>query len=96
MGLILERITVSKSFEGTYADLVVDMLATELKSTKNVFVEKTLNNKRLVIPDIHPFDVIRDASTQSVSETNMSPTFVFYETRNGYHFRTLESLFARA
>ena len=22
----------------------------------------------------------------------MSPTFVFYETRNGYHFRTLESL----
>jgi hypothetical protein len=87
-----QRITVSKSFEGTYADLVVDMLTTELKSTKNIFVEKTLNSKRLVIPDIHPFDVIRQASTQSVSETNFSPTFVFYETRNGYHFRTLESL----
>ena len=87
-----ERISVSKSFEGTYADLVVDMLSTELKSTKNIFVEKTLNSKRIVIPDIHPFDVIRHASTQSVSETNFSPTFVFYETRNGYHFRTLESL----
>ena len=87
-----ERITVSKSFEGTYADLVVDMLSSELKSTKNVFVEKTLNSKRLIIPNIHPFDVIRRASTQSVSETNFSPTFVFYETRSGYHFRTLESL----
>ena len=43
-------------------------------------------------PILHPFDVIRHASTQSVSETNFSPTFVFYETRNGYHFRTLESL----
>jgi len=87
-----ERITVSKSFDGTYADLVVDMLSSELKSTKNVFVEKTLNSKRVVIPDIHPFDVIRHATTQSVSETNSSPTFVFYETRNGYHFRSLESL----
>ena len=87
-----QRITVSKSFDGTYADLVVNMLSTELKSTKNVFVEKTLNSKRLVIPDIHPFDVIRQASTQSVSETNLSPTFVFYETRTGYHFRSLESL----
>ena len=87
-----QRITVSKSFDGTFADLVVNMLATELKSTKNVFVEETLNSKRLVIPDIHPFDVIRQASTQSISATNLSPTFVFYETRSGYHFRSLESL----
>jgi len=87
-----ERITVSKSFDGTYAGLVVNMLSTELKSTKNVFVEPTLNNKRLIIPDIHPFDVIRQATTQSISATNLSPTFVFYETRSGYHFRSLESL----
>ena len=87
-----ERITVSKSFDGTYDNLVVDMLKTELKSTKNIFVENTLNSKRLIIPDIHPFDVIRQASTQSVSETNSSPTFLFYETRSGYHFRSLESL----
>ena len=58
-------------------------------------LEETINSKRIVIPDIKPFDVIRHAMTQSISKENESASFVFYETKSGYHFRSLESLYAK-
>ena len=58
-------------------------------------LEETINSKRIVIPDIKPFDVIRNAMVQSISKQNEFASFVFYETKSGYHFRSLESLYAK-
>ena len=90
-----ERMTVSKSFDGSFSDLVGDMFVSELKSTKRIMLEETINSKRIVIPDIKPFDVIRNAMVQSISKQNEFASFLFYETKSGYHFRSLESLYAK-
>ena len=90
-----ERMTVSKSFDGSFSDLVEDIFVSELKSTKILNIEETINSKRTVIPNIKPFDVIRHAMTQSISKENESASFLFYETKSGYNFRSLESLYAK-
>tara|TARA_Y100000310_G_scaffold131945_1_gene131064 strand:+ start:85 stop:1452 length:1368 start_codon:yes stop_codon:yes gene_type:complete len=90
-----ERMTVSKSFDGSFSDLVEDIFVSELKSTKTINIEETINSKRIVIPDIKPFDVIRNAMTQSISKENESSSFLFYETKSGYNFRSLESLYVK-
>jgi len=87
--------TVSKSFDGSFSDLVEDIFVSELKSTKILNIEETINSKRTVIPNIKPFDVIRHAMTQSISKENESASFLFYETKSGYNFRSLESLYAK-
>jgi len=90
-----ERMTISKSFDGSFSDLVENIFVSELKSTKNINIEKTINNKRIIIPNSKPFDVIRDAMLQSISKDNESASFLFFETKSGYHFRSLESLFMK-
>jgi len=44
-------------------------------------------------PDTHPFDIIDIAKKEAVSTQHDSPTYLFYETIHGYHFRSLESLY---
>ena len=91
-----QRTRVNESLNGTYSDIVEDMLK-RVNCQKQIFVEPTNGVKRIVAPNISPFDVISMAlkqSTSSLSE-NLSPSYMFFETFKGYHFRTLASMYAQ-
>jgi len=91
-----QRTRVNESLNGTYSDIVEDML-NRVNCQKQVFIEPTNGVKRIVAPNISPFDVISMALKQSTSSLNdnASPSYMFYETFKGYNFRTLASMYAQ-
>ena len=91
-----QRTRVNESLSGTYSHIVEDML-NRVNCQKQIFIEPTNGVKRIVAPNIAPFQVISLALKQSTSSLsdNLSPSYMFYETFKGYHFRTLSSMYSQ-
>ena len=89
-----QRKTVSKTFKGTYSSIVESILRGELQSTKRLFIEPSRGLKQVLATDEHPFDLIEMAKAQALSVEMGAPSYLFYETMWGFHFRSLESLYA--
>ena len=89
------RIRISEAFEGTYEDAVQKIFKSEklLNSKKPLFVEKTRLNQKVVVPNLRPFDTINMFAKKSLSSVSNSASFYFYETTQGFHFRSLDSMF---
>ena len=88
-----QRTRISKVLKGKPSDMVEDILRIDMGVTKRLFVEETSNSYKFVAPNMHPFSLINMISRRSNSANhNDSPTFMFYETTKGYHFRSLDNL----
>ena len=88
------RTKVSRSLKGSYSDIVKIMLG-EVECKKKMYIEPTAGVKRIVAPNIRPFDVIKMAMKQSISKFYTKSNYLFFETLKGYHFRSLQSLYAQ-
>ena len=91
-----QRTKITSSLTGTYSDIVKQMLD-KVNCQKKIFLEPTIGVKRIVAPNIRPFDVIKMAlkSASSAISDNFSSSYLFFETFEGYNFRTLASLYAQ-
>jgi len=86
---------VSQSYSGVPSTIVEKILRDEnyLRSKKTFYYEPTANNAKMVFPNIRPFKCIKHLSNISNSSlNNSSPSYLFYETTKGYHFRTFDSM----
>ena len=86
---------VSQSYSGQPSQIVEKILRDEnyLKSKKTFYFEPTSNNAKIVFPNIRPFRCIKHLSDISNSQlNNSSPSYLFYETTKGFHFRTFDSM----
>ncbi len=86
---------ISQSYSGQPSQIVEKILRDEsyLKSKKTFYYEPTANNVKVVFPNKRPFNCIRHLSNISNSQiNNASPSYLFYETTKGYHFRTFDSI----
>tara|TARA_R100001377_G_C3186083_1_gene108619 strand:+ start:132 stop:1580 length:1449 start_codon:yes stop_codon:yes gene_type:complete len=93
-----QRTKISRSLRGSYSDIVKKILTEDLDCKKDIYIEPTSGNKKIVAPNMRPFDVIKMASKESTSKLISYPTvpnYIFYETLKGYHFRSLGSLYAQ-
>ena len=88
------RTKVSRSLKGSYSDIVKIMLS-EVNCKKKKYIEPTSGSKSIVAPNIRPFDVIKMAMNQSISLFTSKSNYLFFETLRGYHFRSLQSLYAQ-
>ena len=91
-----QRTKVTGSLSGTYSDIVQQMMS-RVNCQKRIYVEPTRGVKRIVAPNIRPFEVVDMAlkSASSAINDNFSPSYLFFETFKGYHFRSLASLYAQ-
>jgi hypothetical protein len=91
-----QRTKITGSLSGTYSNIVKQMLD-KVNCQKKIFLEPTRGVKRIVAPNIRPFDVIKMAlsSSSSAISDNFSPSYLFFETFEGYHFRSLASMYAQ-
>ena len=89
---------VSKAYEGPVELGVEDIFTNKryLNSTKQLYIEPTKYNTKIVIPNLKPFSAIRMFCARAVSKQYENAGFLFYETTDGYHFRSYESMFAMA
>ena len=91
-----QRVKVNSSLTGTHSDIVKQMMD-RVNCQKNIFLEPTKGVKRMVVPNLSPFSVIGmtlQSATSSIND-NFSPSYLFFETLKGYHYRTLASLYAQ-
>ena len=89
------RTRVSKSFEETTDQIVKSVLENSkyINTKKDIFLEPTLGIRKILSPNYHPFDLIRNLTRESMSAKNNSPHYLFFENIHGYHFRSLQSLY---
>lgn len=87
---------VSKAFAGPIENAVFELVKSEkyLDSRKRLIVEETSTNTKLVIPNMRPFAAINLLSKHAISKNYKNAGFLFFETTEGYHFRSVESLMA--
>ena len=90
------RTRIKESLTGTYSEIVEQMM-NKVNCKKRIYIEPTRGVKRIVVPNIPPFSVIEMALHNSTSTLNesFSPTYLFFETSKGYHYRSLASLYAQ-
>tara|TARA_B100000424_G_C22933470_1_gene496623 strand:+ start:995 stop:2368 length:1374 start_codon:yes stop_codon:yes gene_type:complete len=89
------RIRVSKSYTNTIDNIVQDILQNDntlISTKKNVFIDRTSGIRRMVVPNLRPYDIIKNLATEAVSDTGQ-PYFFFYETLRGLNFVSLETLY---
>ena len=94
-GLYNHRTRLSRSFKGSNSEIVEDILRNDeiIGTKKKIFIEPTSGSRKYIVPNIHPFQFIKNLARDSRSDTNGSPHYHFYETTKGFHFRTLQSLY---
>lgn len=94
-GLRNQTSRISQSYSGQPSEIVEKILRDEsyLKSKKELIVEPTANNVKVVFPNYKPFKCIRHLlNISNSSVANNSPSYLFYETAAGFNFRTFDGL----
>ena len=92
------RKRVSKAYYNAKAnigDIVFDLLAEDnkgIQTSKEVFIEETVGTRAMVLTNSNPFTVINKLSKEAVSKRG-SPHYVFFENKDGIHFKTLQELY---
>ena len=91
------RTRISKSYTNSIDKIVIDVLQNEryLNSKKELFIEGTTGVRKFVSPNSYPFTFMQKLATESISEKHKSPYFMFYENKDGFHFRSLDSLYSQ-
>jgi len=89
-----KRTRVNRTLKGTYSELAKTLLQNDLQCKKDLYIETSVGQKQIITPNAAPFSLISRWAQQAVSKEHGSPTFHFYENIKGYHFRSIESMFA--
>ena len=87
------RTRISRHLRGTFSDMVKTILRNDLKCKKDIWVEESAGIHQTVGTEISPLGLIDKIKKQTISKSLNSPTYLFFETLNGFHFRSLENLY---
>lgn len=95
--LLSEQIRIAKGYKERYIsnmilDIVYDYLETNEKKVN--IVEQTKGKYSFVVPNLRMFEAISWLSTyaQPSNESHVGADMIFYENRDGYNFRSLQSI----
>ena len=85
---------VNQSFQETYSGVAEKILQNYLKVPANNLggiYEPTTGLRRIVVPNLRPFDAIEWCAKRAVDKQN-SPNYVFFQNLVGYNFVSLSTL----
>jgi len=96
--VLSEQRKISKSYKGMLiSDIVSDVLENQLKVNNKKInkIEETTGMYDFVVPRMKPFETISWVSTYArpAATGTIGADMLFYETKEGYNFRSLQSLF---
>ena len=93
--VINQRTRVRRTLVGSYSDIVQTMVETDLDSDKKLYSEPSADKKKIISPNVKPFDVVSIAMKNAVSEKFNQSTYFFWESTSGFNFRTLGDMYAQ-
>jgi hypothetical protein len=99
-----EENRVSRTYEGKISETVNKIFTEHLKTKKPLFIEDTLNNLKIagrIDDEAMPFNVLNQLSAKSIPIVQSKKTegntagYFFYETSDGYHFKSVDKLLSQ-
>jgi hypothetical protein len=96
--LLSEQTKISKSYSGTKISSMVESILIDklkVKKTNIQKIEETTGVYDFVIPRLKPFEAISWLSTYArpKSTGTVGADMLFFETKNGFNYRSLQSMF---
>lgn len=83
---------VNRTYNGNIHDIVTSIIKEDLQTEKPINIDKTSGIEKGNITRMNPFTAIDFLRRRAVSNEYKSSSYVFYESRDGYVFTTLEKL----
>ena len=93
--VINQRTRVKRTLVGSYSNIVRTMIENDLDSDKELYSEPSADKKKIVSPNVKPFDVISIATKNAVSEKFNQSTYFFWESTSGFNFRSLGDMYSQ-
>jgi len=91
---------VIKSYKMLCSQMIQDVHKTYLRSGKPITLEDTMTPQKMLIQNENPYAAIKRIRSLSVSATNKSSSYVYFENRKNeqqaYNYVTIEKLFQGA
>lgn len=76
--------------------MIRQILTNKIKTTKPFITHKTSALDTINCANLRPFQAIDKIKRRSVSRGNKSSSFLFFENKHGYNFKSLEEMLAEA
>ena len=88
------RTRLSRSYTDTIDNIVESVLTdeTSINTIKNIYIEETSGIRKIIAPNINPYNFITNLATEALSKKYGSPHFFFFENTKGIHFKSIESM----
>ena len=86
---------VSKAFSGGIDQMVIDVCKNYLNTKKDILVEETKGNYKIVVPRIKPTQAIENFRKNARSKDYENSGFHFYENALGFQFKSYEGLYCK-
>lgn len=81
----------SQTFKGNCSELAKKIASDGLKTEKKLIIEDSINKTAFTAGYWNPIRCLNMLATNAVSK-NQSPSFLFYENRDGFNFNAIETL----
>jgi hypothetical protein len=99
--LLSEQLKLSKGFKGQQISDIIKTILTDknslnVRSQKIQYIEPTFGTYDFVIPRLKPFEAISWLSTYARPIGGQGSDMLFFETNDGYNFKSLQSMFIDA
>jgi hypothetical protein len=94
--MLSEQTKISKSYKGNKISDIVNNVLTEkmkVKSSKISIIEETTGIYDFIVPTMKPFETISWVSTYARPKSFPGADMLFFETKNGFNFRSIQSMF---
>ena len=96
--LLSEQYRISKSFKGTQISKIVETILTRYvkvgtPKTKPITIDDTYGVYDFILPNKKLFETINWLATYALPKNKIGADMLFYETREGYFFKSLQTLY---
>tara|TARA_Y100001938_G_scaffold48115_1_gene67044 strand:+ start:686 stop:1936 length:1251 start_codon:yes stop_codon:yes gene_type:complete len=88
---ISENTSISRSYKNLVISEIAKIVYKELNTKKEIEVEDTEFIHDLIIPSWSPFKALKWLTGRAISASHKGASFRFFETFDGYKFKSLES-----
>ena len=86
---------ISQAFSGGIDQMVIDVCKNYLNTKKDILVEETKGNYKIVVPRIKPTQAIENFRKNARSKDYENSGFHFYENALGFQFKSYEGLYCK-
>ena len=83
---------IEKTYNTTVDQIVLDVLANEVKTARPINVEATRGLYKITIPRSSPFEAVDMLRQWAIAKRPSGGVFVFYENQHGFNFTSIERL----